>query len=191
MRKIGIVRHDRKMSVIEQQKALDLWGADVVWDLGKHGQKLADLLSMHGARKGDTVAIKRLALLPDNGRGTYEKMAADMSALLKTGARILELETGRYCDTKADVAELVAEALRQRAKGLIGNNEPGRPQKFRFTADDLVWIARETLRSDLATIDDKVAAVAAKFPGFNRTQYYKWREKIEAARPETPRKGKA
>lgn len=180
MTQIGIIRHDKRISPDTQREALERWGAEVIWDLGKQGQSLSNFLSLRSARKGDTIGIWRIALLPDRGRGSYDKMSADMSALLKIGARILELESGRYCDTKADVAELVSMALKQIATGKRGMKAEGRPRKLNLSDADIEWIGLQWARKDLRNNQQRVAAVQRRFETFQVYDYYRLRDRIAA-----------
>ena len=181
--KIGIVRHNHTLSPEVQRRRLldDGVDPDRIWDLGKHGQKLSNLVSLASVRKGDEIVICRLALLPEPGRGSHDKMKADMALLLETNATLRELDGNRTWSKRSDLVAMVTDALRQIATGSIGKGRTGRPRKHEFSAADLEWIALQWSSRDFKNNSERVAAVQRRFPKFKIDDYYRNRDAISAS----------
>lgn len=125
---VGFVRTDAKHSLDEQQRLMALYGITKIYD---------DLdLCIRQRRKGhgDVVAVKRLALLanPKHLRqkgGLRHSMRAAIEALERSGATILELDTGRRRDDLAVREAMMLDAIDQLARSRYKSHKIGRPRK--------------------------------------------------------------
>lgn len=163
---IGIIRIHRRISEARQRSTLLKWGADParIWVFGKEGkgnQTLKKFLAARAARDGDNIGICRLALLIDPGHGTHDKMAADVKALLKTGATLCELDTGRTWDDKGDLVHMVTDAIKQISTGRVGEASPGRPKVHVYSEDQETLIKAIWSSKDYSNDSQREAAVRA------------------------------
>lgn len=60
----------------------------------------------------------------------------------------------------------------------------GRPRKFTFNRDDLLWIGAVWSSRDYRFNRQRVQAIRVKFPSFQEQDYYKNRDAIERAKKE-------
>jgi len=166
---IGIIRIHRRVSEARQRSTLLKWGADPdrIWVFGKEGkglQTLKKFLKARVAREGDKIGICRLALLIDPGHGTHDKMAADVKALLKTGATLCELDTGLTWDDKGDLVQMVTDAIKQISTGRVGENGPGAPTKYVLSKEQIAFICAVWSSKDYKNDAQRQAAIR-EFPG--------------------------
>jgi len=177
--KIGIIRTNRRVSEALQREKLAEWGADPkhIWKLGKGEENLDFFLDAHIGRTGDVIGIYRLSLLIDPGRGTHDKIKTDVRKLLETGASLYEIETGKTWDERADLVDMVADAIKQLSSGRVGMNGPGRPAKHVYTDEQrqiisAIWNSKE--HTNDAQREDAVHKIAG-LEKFNKTVMHRWK----------------
>lgn len=180
----------KRVPLSTQLKAAEDWGIiDRAWDIWVSTEaKIEEVIEE--LRKGDTLGVYEAHLLaPGPNKSAGEKRSDVFNriseALVDKGVRIVELKTQRSCGNVRDLVRMMNEARNAIAKTTKGNKGAlGRPRKFTFSRDDLLWIGAVWSSRDYGFNRQRVKAIKVKFPEFEEQDYYKNRDAIQRAKRE-------
>ncbi len=153
----------------EQEAAAREWGAKQLWvdDLDEWIENLRD---------DDEAGIFRVGCLAPPGRYRSAKrllkMVSRVNSVLLACKVLVETDTGRRSDDKAQMDEMMADAQKLRLHD-PRPKKPGRPPKHTYATADLDWIRNIWLSREYKTVADREAAVRERFPHFNRSVFYR------------------